>query len=256
MHVLEREDLADLVNAFAPAAAAVQLPVQVGCTWSHTAGVIDRARLAAEQGVRCVQVALPSWVPLNDSELLTFFGAIQEALPDVGVVHYNIARSGRFLAGKDYVAIRGVAPNLIGSKHTGGDVASLIEIVQATPEMHHFVVDSQIVPGGLFGARGFYSFVANLNPRYAVELWRDCQRGDWVEAARKRTVIDAFFRDWRMTFGGVTASPAFAKIATKAGILPEMPLSVRAPYQSGTESHVRALRELLETKYRALRYVP
>jgi dihydrodipicolinate synthase/N-acetylneuraminate lyase len=256
MHVLEREELASLVNAFAPAAAAAELPVQVGCTVSYTEGVIDRARLAQAQGVQCIQIALPSWVPLSDGEVLSFFGSIQEALPDLGVVHYNIARSGRFLTGKDYAAIRAVAPNLIGTKHTGGDVASLIEIVQTTPEMHHFVVDSQIVPGGLFGAWGFYSFLANLNPRYAVALWRDCAQGDWTEAARKRTVIDGFFRDWRQTFDGVTASPALAKIATRAGILPEMPLAVRAPYRAGTEDHVQALRTLLESKYPELVYVP
>jgi 4-hydroxy-tetrahydrodipicolinate synthase len=256
MHVLEREELAILVNAFAPAAEAAHLPIQVGCTASHTAGVIVRAAQAQQQGVRCIQVALPSWVPLGDDEMLAYFAAVQQALPELGVVHYNIARAGRFLSGKEYAAIRVVAPNLIGSKHTGGDVASLIEIVEATPEMHHFVVDSQIVPGGLFGARGFYSFLANLSPGYAVALWRDCQQGDWPEAARKRMVLDAFFRDWRETLDGITASPAIAKIATRAGILPEMPLGVRAPYRAGTEDHVRALRMLIETNYPELLCVP
>jgi 4-hydroxy-tetrahydrodipicolinate synthase len=256
MHVLEQEELADLVSAFAPAAIEVGLPVQIGCTAPYTEAVIVRAKQAEDQGVRCIQVALPSWVPLSDQEMLTFFAALQQSLPDLGVVHYNIASAGRFLTGKDYAAIRAVAPNLIGSKHTGGDVSSLIEIVQTTPDMHHFVVDSQIVPGKLFGAWGFYSFLANLNPCYAVALWRDCQQGNWTEAARKRTVIDAFFRDWRQNRDGVTASPALAKIATRAGILPEMPLTVRGPYRAGTEEHVRVLRDLLERNYPELVYTP
>jgi dihydrodipicolinate synthase/N-acetylneuraminate lyase len=249
MHVLEWDDFRQLVDAFSAAAAETKLPVQVGCTWSHTDGVLQRVRYAAERGVGCVQVALPSWVPLADDEVSGFFAALQNGCPDMRLVHYNIARAGRFLTGKDYRAILEVAPNLVGSKHTGGDVGSLIEIVQATPELRHFVVDTQIVPGALFGAKGFYSFLVNLSPRFAVELWRDCVRGDWAEAARKRTVVDAFFREWLSASGLPTASPALAKIATRAGIFPEMPLRVREPYRSGTEEHVVQLRDLLRVRY-------
>jgi len=249
MHVLEWDDFRRLVDAFAAAVQAVGLPAQVGCTWSHTEGVLRRMRYAQERGIGCVQVALPSWVPLGDDEVRRFFAELQEGCPELGLVHYNIARAGRFLTGKDYRAILEVAPNLVGTKHTGGDVGSLIEIVQATPGVRHFVVDQQIVPGALFGAKGFYSFLVNLGPRFTVDLWRDCQRGDWTEAARKRVTAEAFFRDWLGQDGLPTASPSLAKIATRAGIFPAMPLAVRAPYRAGTEEQVASLRALLEGRY-------
>lgn len=249
MHVLDFEEFRALVDAFARGVQETGLPAQVGCTWHHTAGVIERARYVREHGIPRIQVALPSWVPLNDDELLRFFAALSEALPDVALVHYNIARSGRFLTGRDYRAIAEVAPNLVGSKHTGGDVGSLIEIVQATPALAHFVVDHQIVPGALFGARGFYSFLANLSPAFAMALWRDCAAGEWAGAARKRMTAEAFFRAWRAMAPEITASPALAKIATKAGILPEMPLRVRAPYLAGDDGHAVALRRLVEERF-------
>lgn len=252
MHVLELAEFRALVDAFAAGAEETGLPVQVGCTWSHTDGVIERARYARERGIPRVQIALPSWVPLGDDEMLRFFAAVQSALPDVVVIHYNIARSGRFLTGTEYRRILEVAPNLAGSKHTGGDVASLIEIVQATPELAHFVVDSQIVPGSLFGARGFYSFVANLSPAFALELWNACREGRWEDAARLRETNDALFRAWRATCREITASPALAKIATRAGILPEMPLAVRSPYGAGDERHVAALTQLIAERFPAL----
>ncbi|GIW04703.1 MAG: hypothetical protein KatS3mg059_1323 [Thermomicrobiales bacterium] len=226
MHVLEWDDFRTLVDAFARAITATSMPAQAGCSWSHTDGVIRRIRYASERGIPCVQVALPSWVPLDDDEVRRFFAALASACPDVWIVHYNIARAGRFLTGKDYRAILAVAPTLIGTKQTGGDVASLIEIVAATPSLQHFVVDHQIVPGALFGARGFYSFLANLNPRFTRNLWQACERGDWTEAARLRVMVEACFRDWLAMPGMVTASPALAKIAARAGIYPEMPLRV------------------------------
>jgi dihydrodipicolinate synthase/N-acetylneuraminate lyase len=256
MHVLDRPEFEALVDAFARGAEETGIPVQVGCTWSHTAGVIARARYAREKGISRVQIALPSWAPLNDRELLAFFAAIQAELRDVTVIHYNIAKAGRFLTGSDYRAILEVCPNLAGSKHTGGDVGSLIEIVQATPELNHFVVDGQIVPGALFGAKGFYSFVANLSPGFALELWHACEAGRWEDAARLRETSDAFFRAWLATCPEITGSPALGKIATRAGVLPDLPLAVRAPYQAGEQRHVDVLKSLIAERFPALAWNP
>ena len=249
MHVLEIDDFKALVDAFADATLAAGLPAQIGCTWHHTDGVIERARYARERGISRVQIALPGWVPLNDAEMLSFFAAIQEALPDLAVIHYNIATCGRFLTGANYRAIVEVAPNVCGSKHTGGNIASLIDIVRATPGLHHFVVDTQIVPGALFGAKGFYSFIANLLPHQATALWQLCEAGDWEAAAAKRVRLDTLFADWLSIRTDVTASPALGKIATAAFTLPEMPLAIRAPYRAGGERDVADLRELISAKY-------
>lgn len=245
MHVVELADFRQLAAAFGRAAADTGLPAQMGCTWSHTAGVIERARIAQDAGIDILQVALPSWIPLSDVEIRDYFAALHEAVPDMRIVHYNIARAGRFLTGADYRAMVEVAPNLIGSKHTGGDVASLIEIVQATPELDHFVVDAQVVPGALFGARGFYSFLANLAPHIVLALWASCEHGRWGDAARLRERIDALFRRWLGDTGDVSASSALGKIATAAGVLPGMPLAVRPPYRSGEATHVDALNALI-----------
>lgn len=254
LHVLELDGFRRLVDAFVPAVAAAGLPAQVGCTWVNAEGVHRRAEYARAQGIGCVQLALPFWEPLSVDEAVRFFADFGEAFPELALVHYNIAKTGRFLTGADYRAVLDVAPTLIGTKQTGGDVGSLIEVVQATPELRHFVVDGQIVPGALFGAKGFYSFLVNLNPRFTVELWRDCERGDWVEAARKRMLVESFFRDWLSDVGPVTASPALAKLAARVGIAPEMPLHVRSPYRAATEAQVTALRRLLREGYGELCY--
>jgi 4-hydroxy-tetrahydrodipicolinate synthase len=253
MHVLDLPEFRELVDAFSCGIAETGLPAQVGCGWSHTEGVLDRARYAREKGINRIQVAFPSWVTLNDDEILRFYGALQAALPEMEFIHYNIAKSGRFLKGRDYRAILEVAPNLIGSKHTGGDVGALIDVVQATPELDHFVVDGQIVAGALYGARGFYSFIANLSPEYAVRLWRTVQASDWEAAARLHERSAAFFSAWLASCPEISASPALAKIATRAGIFGDMPLAVRAPYREGTERHVAELKQLVETQFPELK---
>lgn len=249
MHVLELEELRSLVEAFAEGVRETGLPVQVGCAWLHTDGVIERGRLARDHGIDRIQVALPAWIPLNDDEVVRFYGAIQETLPETKLIHYNIARSGRMLKGHDYKRILEVAPNLAGSKHTGGDTGALIEIIEATPGLAHFVVDNQIVTGALFGSPGFYSFIANLSPSFALKLMRACSSGEWEAAAAMAVTCSRFFRRWLAMCPDINSSSALAKIATRAGICPDMPLAIKAPYTSGTDRHVADLRALVENEF-------
>lgn len=255
LSALDFDDFRIMVDAFASAVDEVGLPAQVGCTWLHTKGVMQRVQYAVDRGLRAVQVAPPFWTELNDPELTGFFATLSERFPDIGVVHYNIAKA-RFLHGTDYARILPEAPTLIGSKHTGGNVGELMGCVEHAPSMHHFVVDGQAMPGAMLGAKGIYSFTANLNPVWAVEFFDACARGDVAEAARRKRLEARFFEAWSASWGPVTASQSLAKMATQCGVAPEITLRVRAPYLSGTDEQVAVLRSLLDGEFRELRYSP
>jgi dihydrodipicolinate synthase/N-acetylneuraminate lyase len=255
LSALDFDDFARMVDVFAAATAEAGLPAQVGCTWLHTKGVLQRVNYAVDHGIRCVQISQPFWTPLNDTELIRFFATISERFPGIGVVHYNLAKS-RFLHGRDYAKILPEAPTLIGSKHTGGDVGEIIGCVLDAPAMHHFVVDGQAMPGAMLGAKGIYSFTVNLNPTWSLAFWDACDRGDAREAARRKLLEARFFDAWSAQWGDVSASQSLAKIATRCGIAPEMPLNVRAPYLAATEVQVTELRALLDGEFRELRYQP
>lgn len=249
VHVMEIEDLLQLAPAFADAAADAGLPVQIGCGWSHTNGVIERARIARDNGVSIIQITLPSWIPLNDDETVRFYGAIGDALPELLLIHYNIMRSGRMMNGRDFQRAHTVAPNLAGSKHTGGNISLLSEIVDATPYMAHFMVDADIVTGALFGSPGYYSFIANVSPSFALAMMAACDRGDWSVAAAHAKYCQRFFRRWLPLCSDINSSAALGKIATAAGVFPDMPLFIKEPYTSGTERHVRELRDLIRREF-------
>ncbi|MEZ4498946.1 MAG: hypothetical protein R2839_02555 [Thermomicrobiales bacterium] len=99
--------------------------MQIGCGWAHTQGTIDRVLIAERAGVRIAQISLPSG--FDDTEVLRFYEDIARASPEMLLIHYNIARSGRFLDGEQFRNILAVAPNLAGSKHTGGNINALAE---------------------------------------------------------------------------------------------------------------------------------
>ncbi len=249
VHVMEVNELLQLVEPFAAAAVEARLPAQAGCGWSHTNGVIERGRIASEHGIGIIQVTLPSWIPVNDEELVRFYGAIGDALPDLMLIHYNIMRSGRMMNGADFARAKAVAPGLAGSKHTGGSISLLMDIIDATPGMAHFMVDADIVTGELFGSPGYYSFIANTSPAFALAMMNACEQGNWETAAEHAKLCQRFFRRWLPMCTDINSSSALAKIATAAGILPEMPLAIKEPYIGGTQRHVNELRVLLQTEF-------
>ena len=151
--------------------------------------------------------------------------------------------------GSDYRRVLDVAPGLAGSKHTGGNMSLLGEIIDATPSLSHFVVDSDIVAGSLAGSPGFYSFIANLSPQFALDLMSACSQRDWETASSMAKTSQRFFRRWLAKCSDINSSSALAKIATRAGVFPEMPLAIKEPYSSGTERHVTELRELVAREF-------
>jgi hypothetical protein len=89
-----------------------------------------------------------------------------------------------------------------------------------------------------------------------MDWWAAIERGDWPEADRRTAYAMALMHDWEAITGHITASPALAKICARVGILPDMPLDVRAPYRAGTEADVEGLRRLIDTTYPELSYRP
>lgn len=255
-HTLELDEFRVVATAFACAAERVHLPIQAGTGWLTLAGVIERTRIARDLGVRSVQVVPPFWVPVNDIERLAFYGALAEAVPDVGIVLYNTERIGKVLGAAQIAALAAAVPAVIGSKYDGWDRAEFAEICAATPDLAHLPVDVGIGPSAAYPTRGLCSWMINLNPGWMMDWWRLIEARDWPESDRRYRLAMAAMTEWQDVLGPLTASSALSKICTRAGILPSMPLRIRPPYLAGTEDDVARLRHLLVTKYPELISAP
>ena len=56
-----------IVDALADESERLGLPAQVGVTWSHTRGVVDRLRHAADRGILGAHVGHPFFMPITRS---------------------------------------------------------------------------------------------------------------------------------------------------------------------------------------------
>lgn len=179
-YAFDFEEYKLLVDAFA-AETVGKIPCQVGATWFNTRDVIRRVRYARDRGIDGAQLALPSWGPLSDADIMGFFNQIASAVPDMPLIHYNTASSKRVLMGNDYQHILPVCPNLVGTKVAAG-LEVFMDVQIKAPELAHFVADIPLVMGVLFGAKGTYSAYALMNPRVMLDYYDLCLQGRWEEA--------------------------------------------------------------------------
>lgn len=255
MHALEIDLFVDLAEAAGAARDQVALPSQLGVSWVNQRGAIARAQIAKELGFSIIQTALPYWEPVGRVDTLDFFRSLTGAVPELDIIHYNIARVGRLIGGAEYAQMVELVPRLVGSKLTGGDVDLVIDCVRHAPTMAHFVVDGHMMPGALLGASGIYSAAANLNPRWAAEWWAAVTARQWDEVARRRTLLVRFRDRWREILGDV-AGPAVAKVFARCGVAPEISLAIQPPYRPATEAQSAAVGKVLKSDFPELCYVP
>ena len=183
-YALELDEYHEIVDAFSDEARRGGLPAQVGVTWSHTKGVLDRLRYAAEQGILGAHVGHPTYMDMTPDSLRQFWADVSSAVPETfGLIHYQSARLPNPLGPVDYMRLADEIPNLIGSKHTGRVFPDFLTLVQTTPQLAHFTLDDVLTPFTMAGACGDYSWFVNFNPQYVLTWYGHCVAGRWAEAA-------------------------------------------------------------------------
>jgi dihydrodipicolinate synthase/N-acetylneuraminate lyase len=87
------------------------------------------------------------------------------------------------LIGQDYARLAATYPEqFIGSKQGATDLVQLAEIIGESSQLAHFVVEYNLVPGFLLGARGVYSYWVNTLPTWERHWVNLCLAGEWEAA--------------------------------------------------------------------------
>jgi len=182
-YAIELDEFRRLISVFGRSMQAAGLSAAVGVTWSHTAGIIDRIKVALDSGIPTVHVAFPAWMPLAPSDVERFFDDLAEAAPEARWIHYNNSLTRIVLTGKDYARLAKTYPEqLIGSKQGSTDLQVYAEIVEESPHLIHFGVEYNMVLTYLLGGKGIYSYWVNVLPGWEKRWEAACECGDWETA--------------------------------------------------------------------------
>jgi dihydrodipicolinate synthase/N-acetylneuraminate lyase len=239
-----------IVRIFYDATRGDDVHPQVGVIGLSTANIVERIAFAHEIGFRAFQISLPSWGPLNDAELLTFFKDVCGAFPDSRFLHYNLPRAKRVLGGADYRRLADAVPNLAATKNTGGGAQRAADLMRHAPDLQHFFGEDNFMHGCMFGE---CSLLAALGPMTPRKTWEYFAAGRNGRLAEMLTLHHGFLSLLGDVFGPLLAKEridgAYDKLIVRMGGLERMPLRMLSPYQGFDEQEYQACRRVFLEKY-------
>ena len=249
-YAIELDEFRRIVTVFAEETQLLGIPTQVGVTWSNTQGMVDRLRICAERGVLGAHAGHPFFMPMSPESYRAFWNDIQQAVPErFGLIHYNTPRVHNYQTGPDYAKLMREVPNLIGTKHVSGNVPEFLTLQKHSGELSHFTGEHALVPFAFLGAKGVYSWFANFNAPWIVELWRQIELGNWDEARRRQERLHAFSEAIKPLHGDGNLHGIIGKALTACSDFLIPSNRTRKPYLPVPETTVQLVRRTIERDF-------
>jgi dihydrodipicolinate synthase/N-acetylneuraminate lyase len=240
-----------VVEVFCEELAAAGATPMIGVISLSVQTIAERIAYAADRGVRVFQISLPSWGPLTDRELRSFFRVTCGAFPELEFLHYNLARSGRVVQPREYAELAAEHPNLVATKYGAGDPEVIAGLHTHAPQLRHFLTEPGFFAGCSTGPCGLLASISSSNPARALAYFRagaDSDQATLVALHRELAGMMTAIRDVvgpaRLTDG------AYDKVVAKL-VHPDFPLTLLPPYQAAGDGAYRAYLGVLRARFPA-----
>lgn len=158
-----------------------KIPIQVGANWFDTRGTIRRVRYARDEGAGAAQICFSAWMKMRQEDYDQFLVDVYEAVPDIALIHYNVAHTKKLFHGQDYARVSPRVPTLIGTK-AAMSLNDFMELMANAPELRHFTGEQVFSFSHLLGAKGMYTSWFMMNPSFFHEYYQMCLDGRYKEA--------------------------------------------------------------------------
>lgn len=179
-YTLDWEEYTRVTDVFLDETAG-KVPVQVGANWFNTRDTIARIRYARDKGADAVQFCFPCWMTSCMDDYDQFIIDLHEAVPDIALVHYNVAHTKTLFRGTDYRRIIDRVPTLIGTK-AAVPVVDFLELQVMASELQHFSGEQTFPMLHLYGSQGMYTSWYMMNPSLFHRYYDLCVEGSYAEA--------------------------------------------------------------------------
>jgi 4-hydroxy-tetrahydrodipicolinate synthase len=218
-------------------------PCMIGCTSTYTKGAVRRVELARSLGADAIQVALPFWTEVPDSQVIPFFQEVGAAAGDMAVCIYETTRSKKSLTLEQHQAIKNAVPRYTMVKANASTVGYEREGCRTLSEfVNVFVHEGRFHELGPAGVAGSCSAMVYWNPRILLALWGELQIGNWEAVKSGCDAISALLQ-FLFALSGERDFPdtSYDRLGGAASGFLKMGLRNRGPYSSATEADVAAL---------------
>ncbi len=220
------------------------IPFIIGACQPDPAIMLNRVRRAASHVPAAIQVILPDWWPLTDSEAIDFLNRASDTASGIPLILYNPPHAKRVLASTELATILASAPGVTGVKLADGGKDWYADARAHLHGVSLFVPGHHLATGVNEGvAAGSFSNVACLSPRGA-QRWTDLMQTDIGVALEIEQRICRFMDEhivpFRQNLGYSNA--ALDKLLAAVGNWGPVGTRLRFPYRWIPDSEAERLR--------------
>jgi dihydrodipicolinate synthase/N-acetylneuraminate lyase len=247
-YALEFEEFKKVTDATIRECKNAKTPVMIGCTSTFTLGVIRRARYAKERGADAIQIALPYWMEVPDSEVVRFFREVSEAVPDMPIMIYETLRARKAISLALHRQIHEEVPGVIGVKSNEDTLGHTKEGCSEISKLYNvFVGENMWYELGPCGAIGCCSSLVYQNPRIVLQAFKLVLEKKWKEVKVWMDKFNhIFYEGLKPAVGaGCVDSAVDRLLGLSAGFL-KTSLWCRRPYPSCTKEHLKEFQKWLK----------
>jgi 4-hydroxy-tetrahydrodipicolinate synthase len=182
------------LTAVATEQAAKRAMVYAGIAGNCFRESIEAAKAYRDLGVDAVVAHMPSYYPLSDADIETYFLRLADSVP-LPLVLYNIPVTTRHSIALDVVDQLRRHPNIVAIKDSAGDNARLTELLKRTGGRGGFPVllgSSPLFTHGLkAGAVGLVPSGGHLVARQYHDMFEAAMNDRWDDVERLQRETDA-----------------------------------------------------------------
>jgi len=243
-YAMEWDEFCGIARATIQECNAHGKPAIIGCTATHTRGVVRRVEAAVELGAAAILVAFPFWLEVGDEQLVPFFRNLAEVAGDLPIVFEETARAKKLLTVRQHQEIKDAVPSYAAVHATADTVGTTPAGCQTLARFVNVLVHEELWSAlGPKGAAGSLGMMACWNPRLVIGFWNSLQRKDWVSLGIARARIRSLLKFLESEFEARGfADTAYARMGALATGFLKTSLRNRPPYRSATEEDVALFR--------------
>ena len=250
-YAMEFDEFREVTRVTIEACKPYRVPVMIGCTSTYTRGVLRRVEIAREFGADAIQVAVPYWLEVGESQLLPFFREIAAAAGDMSISLYDSSRTKNKFTVDQHLAIKDAVPQYLMIKSNAGTVGTTPEGCEVLSEhLNVFVGEHLWADLGPHGAIGCCSAMVYWNPTIILRIWRSLEQREWAALRKWNKKLErlyGFLMEQYVPKGFVDT--AFDRMGGRASGFLKTSLNNRGPYPSATEEDVQILRYWYENNF-------
>lgn len=222
----------------------------IGVSSTYTLGAIKRAKYALEIGADAIQVALPFWMEVPDSEVVSFFYDLSAASDFLPLSIYETKRSKKVLTLPQHAAIKRKLPNYLMVKSNANTIGTTEEGCAAITGLgvNVFGEESTLWPAlGPHGMSGCCSAFVYYAPQIVIPMNRFLEQQDWESVSSCGSILNKMLNFVINEFVPLGYyDSALDRIGGRASGVLKTSLRCRKPYPYGKEEDIQKLRGWLE----------